>query len=185
MTDYFALLQQPRQPWLDLDELKNRYQALALAEHPDQKSPGAAGIDFAEVNEAYRCLRDPKLRLQHFLLLEGNSPGAGETIPPDLFDLFSQISEFIQKADGFLARWRGTANALGKSLLQSELLSLQHDCQMLIAKLRQLYDEAVAATESANDWKIENLKRLYLRLTYLGRWLQQVEERNFALAASQ
>jgi curved DNA-binding protein CbpA len=186
MTDYFALLQQPRRPWLDLDELKERYQALALAEHPDQKTPGRGGIDFAEVNEAYRCLRDPRLRLQHFLVLEGNLPDAGETIPPDLFDLFSQISAFIPKADGFLGKWRTTSNSLGKSLLESERMSVQAESQTLVQKLRELYEQAVAAMESPNELKTEtgNLKRLYLRLTYLGRWLQQVEERSFALASS-
>ena len=185
MTDYFALLQQPRQPWLDLDELKKRYQALALSEHPDQKQVDAAGVDFATVNEAYRCLRDPKLRLQHLLLLEGNPPGAGDTIPPDLFDLFSQVSQFIEKADAFLVRWRACTNSLGRSLLQSEFMILQQQGQTTGDKLRQLYREAIAATESTNDWKnqMEKLKTLYLRFAYLSRWLQQVEERQFQLAA--
>jgi len=186
MIDYFALLEQPRQPWLDLDHLKRRYQTFALAEHPDQNHSTDATADFATLNEAYRCLRDPKLRLQHLLALEGDLPGQGEIIPPDLFDFFSQVSHFIEKADGLLARRRARQNALGRSLLHSELLITQHDGAKLLEKLRQFYAEALATMRGTNDqWKveIENLKTLYLRFAYLGRWIQQVEERNFALAS--
>lgn len=186
MTDYFALLEQPRQPWLDLDELKRRYQTFALTEHPDQKHSTDATADFATLNEAYRCLRDPKLRLQHLLALEGNPPGRDEIIPPDLFDFFSEVSHFIEKADGLLARRRAQQNALSRSLLHSEFLIIQHDATKILEKLRHFYAEALGTMRAANDrWKveIESLKTLYLRLAYLGRWIQQVEERNFALAS--
>jgi hypothetical protein len=40
MTDYFALLQQPRQPWLEPEQLKQKYQQLTLASHrPDKIEP--------------------------------------------------------------------------------------------------------------------------------------------------
>ena len=35
MIDYFALLDQPRVPWLDLNELKNAYYQKTLQAHPD------------------------------------------------------------------------------------------------------------------------------------------------------
>jgi len=186
MIDYFALLEQPRQPWLDLDELKKRYQTLALEGHPDQKASSKASVDFATVNEAYRCLREPKLRLQHLLVLEGEPPSPGEMIPPELFDFFPRVSQFVEKADGFLARRNAQQNTLGRSLLQSELLSIQQDGAKILEKLRQFYDEAMSATRAANEhWKddIETVKTLSLRFAYLTRWIQQVEERNFALAS--
>jgi len=49
MTDYFALLEQPRAPWLDPAELKEVFHRKTLEQHPDA---GAAGPenDFAKLN---------------------------------------------------------------------------------------------------------------------------------------
>ncbi|HEY2124617.1 MAG TPA: DnaJ domain-containing protein, partial [Chthoniobacterales bacterium] len=96
-TDYFAIFGEERRPWLDADELKERYHALTLAEHPDQNR---ASLDFAAVNEAYRVLGDPKLRLQHLLKLAGYNAPANSSVPPDLLDLFSRIGNFFQATDG-------------------------------------------------------------------------------------
>ena len=96
MTDSFALLQQPRQPWLYPDLLKQRYQERTLTDHPDVRGADAPSVDFAVINEAYRTLTDPKLRLQHLLRLEGQEPDNSAPIPADLLDLFSRIGNFVQ-----------------------------------------------------------------------------------------
>ena len=36
MPDYFALLNEPRRPWLDADLLKQKFLALASDLHPDR-----------------------------------------------------------------------------------------------------------------------------------------------------
>ena len=75
MTDYFALFQEPRRPWLEPEALKATFLALAAAAHPD-KQPAAdpaeklkASRRYAELNAAYHCLTEPKLRLLHLLEL--------------------------------------------------------------------------------------------------------------------
>ncbi|MBV9009688.1 MAG: DnaJ domain-containing protein [Verrucomicrobia bacterium] len=94
MTDYFALLDQPRRPWLDQEQLEAKYHELARDTHPDA-TPSSSG--FAEVAAAYRTLRDPKLRLQHLLTLEGKVPAsASSDIPPDLVELFMEIVPAIK-----------------------------------------------------------------------------------------
>src|SRR5260370_36162164 len=76
MTDYFALLGEPRRPWLEPDSLKARFLALSAEAHPDrlhnapEAQKQAANQQYAELNSAYRCLREPKERLQHLLELE-------------------------------------------------------------------------------------------------------------------
>ena len=90
MIDYFALLQQPRKPWLDPEELKQRYQQLTLVSHPDRSGDRRTAPTFAAVNEAYQVLTNPKLRLQHLLSLEGHIPIADESAPGDLMELFCQ-----------------------------------------------------------------------------------------------
>ena len=66
MTDYFALFGEARRPWLDPAELKEKYFAFSRTAAPS-----------AELNEAFRVLSDPKLRLQHLLTLEGVELNAG------------------------------------------------------------------------------------------------------------
>ena len=53
MTDYFALLGQPRAPWLDPAALKEAYHRQTLQSHPDTATPGRES-DFAGLNEAYQ-----------------------------------------------------------------------------------------------------------------------------------
>jgi curved DNA-binding protein CbpA len=47
MIDYFALLGQPRQPWLEGEELKKRYQTLIKTAHPDQAANNPSDQAFA------------------------------------------------------------------------------------------------------------------------------------------
>jgi curved DNA-binding protein CbpA len=185
MTDYFVLLQQPRQPWLDSDQLKQRYQQLTLTEHPDQKSGRGSSVDFAVVNEAYRVLADPKLRLQHFLQLSGTDPSADQAIPQELLDLFTRIGSFVQKTDDLLQRANATQNALARSLIRREAAAQQKEAEALLEKTRRLYDQALAETRSLNEtWSEvpEQLVRLFHRFAYLTRWIQQLEERQFQLS---
>ena len=69
MTDYFALFDEPRRPWLDTDSLKAKFLALSAQAHPDRVH-GAAETDklaanhrYTELNAAYNCLREPRDRL--------------------------------------------------------------------------------------------------------------------------
>ena len=73
MNDCFALLNEPRRPWLDTESLKTKFFSLSAAFHPDrvhggtQAEKSAAQQRYAELNAAYNRLRDPKERLLHFL----------------------------------------------------------------------------------------------------------------------
>ena len=60
MTDYFALLNEPRRPWLDPDSLKKKFLALAAGIHPDrihnadELEKAEANRRYAELNAAYQ-----------------------------------------------------------------------------------------------------------------------------------
>ena len=70
MTDCFALLDEPRRPWLDPDLLKRKFVALSATEHPDRAHSGTAQEKqvaqehFAELTVAYNRLKEPKERLK-------------------------------------------------------------------------------------------------------------------------
>ena len=86
MTDYFALLGEARRAWLEPEKLKEKYFALnrtAAAE--------------AELNEAFRVLSDPKLRLHHLLTLEGCELIAGRPVPPAVAELFWKTGTLLRE----------------------------------------------------------------------------------------
>jgi curved DNA-binding protein CbpA len=187
MTDYFALLQQPRQPWLDSEELKKRYQQLTLAQHPDRKGADESSADFARVNEAYRVLADPKLRLQHLLQLSGMDPNADQAIPQELLDLFTGIGSFVQKTDELLQRVNAMQNALTRSLIRPEIAAQQKEAEALLEQTRRLYDEAMEEIRALNEtWTQlpQQLVQLSRRFAYLTRWMHQLEERQFRLTSA-
>ncbi|MFL6542144.1 MAG: hypothetical protein ACJ8I9_03160 [Chthoniobacterales bacterium] len=91
MTDYFAVLDQPRSAWLDVAALKEKFHERARTEHPD-----AGGANFEELNIAYRTLADPKSRLAYLLELTGAKPAAVTEPPADLVDLFFETGNALK-----------------------------------------------------------------------------------------
>ncbi len=188
MTDYFAALQQPRRGWLDPEELKQKYQELTLAAHPD-RGPTGPSLDFAEINEAYRVLSDPKRRLQHLLNLEGHDPSVQQAIPQELVEGFGKIGTFVQEIDRLLEKLRSADSALVKSLLQSDILNAQQRASELSDQLQNLYTNALDELKRLDAlWDerprelIEDFAKLYHRFAYLGRWRDQIRERQFQLS---
>jgi curved DNA-binding protein CbpA len=188
MTDYFALLDQPRRPWLDSEKVKEKYHQLARTTHPDQKSNGNEG-EFAALNEAYRVLLDPKLRLRHLLQLEDAPPAASTAnVPAELGDLFLEIGPALQRTGGLFEN--ASENALTKSLKAKSVFHEQKRLTDLAVRLRQLHDEALQELQelderwaNRNDASLAQLERLYERLAFLGRWTDLIEERRLQLSS--
>src|SRR5271163_2777314 len=108
--DNFALLGQPRQPWLDPSALKAAFLEHSARLHPDRvqaESTGektAATGRFSELNAAYNCLREPKERLLHLLELESGAPPANvQSVPEGTMDLFMETGQLCRQTDQFLA----------------------------------------------------------------------------------
>src|SRR5213593_156293 len=119
MTDYFALLAEPRRPWFDPCSLKQKFLTLSAQVHPDRvhnasdAAKHSAQDRYTELNAAYNCLRDPKERLLHLLELErGEKPKQIENIPPDLMNVFLDISQLCREADAFLTEKAGVTSPL-------------------------------------------------------------------------
>ena len=110
VPDNFALLNEPRRPWLDPGALKQKFRALASDAHPDrvpnanESEKAAVTRRYAELNAAFNCLAEPKSRLLHLLELElGAKPKDIERIPAGLADLFAAVANLCREADVFLA----------------------------------------------------------------------------------
>ena len=192
MTDCFALLEQARRPWLDSDLLKKKFFELSARFHPDrvhnasESEKAAAHQRYTEINGAYNCLRNPKDRLRHLLELErGSRPADLQQIPPELMNLFMEVSRACRDADAFLVE---------KGKVSSPLLKVQmfERSQSWVEKLtvvqRTLNDwhEVLVADLKANDaqWSsppdrarvLERLDSLYRLFSYCNRWSAQVQE---------
>jgi curved DNA-binding protein CbpA len=194
MTDYFALLNQPRAPWLDPDLLKDAYHKQTLQTHPDSQTNRAnsdpTDASFVRLNEAYQVLQDPKRRLHHLLSLEGRAPSsADQTVPKQLHDLFPAVGALTQRANLLLEKIQGTSNALSRSLLKPQLLEVQKETKEVRSHIQDLSDASLAELREINAaWaknpaqQIEGLSNLYFAFAYLTRWSSQLDELAFQLS---
>jgi hypothetical protein len=205
--DYFALLGQPRQPWLDPASLKAVFLDQSTRLHPDRvqavdpEGKAAATGRFAELNAAYNCLREPKERLLHLLELETGAPPANvQSVPAGTVDLFMETGQVCRQTDEFLA---GKARA-ASPLLQAQLfeqalewtarlqalqerIQLQRD--LLLAELPEMNAawsaaRPVPSPARAAALPLGRLEEMARTLGYIARCSGQVQERLSELAIS-
>ncbi len=189
MTDFFALLDQPRQPWLDPGELKQKYHQLTRAAHPDVRS-SEPRIEFERINQAYRVLLDPKQRIHHLLALEGSTPTTAEhAVPAGVEELFLKTGKLAQDSKRALEELGSATGSLSKSLLQSNLLNLCSRTRELLAQLSHVHEKCLVELQKLNElWKenrpqaVTRLQLLYDQIAYLTRWRAQLEEIQFQLS---
>ncbi len=205
MTDAFAILSEPRRPWLDADVLKARYLPLATAVHPDrvhgasESEKVAAAERYAALDSAFNILREPRERLLHLLELEaGAKPGDIQRIPPGTMDLFVEVGQTCRDADAFLAKKSTATSPMLKLRLMQEglewadtLQGLQNRVNArrdeLTAELRAMnaaWDAAppVGSLDRASALPLERLEQIYRAMSYVARWTEQLSERVVQLA---
>ena len=195
MTDNFALLNEPRRPWLDVDLLKQKFLALAAEAHPDrvhnasESEKAVVTQRYAQLNAAYNCLAEPKLRLLHLLELElGAKPKDIQQIPTALADLFAEVANSCRNADGFLVE----KNKATSPLVQVQLFERGQDwvekLNGLQRKLNELREQVTDKLESLDALWISadaiarreilpKLEELYRLFGYFNRWNNQIQER--------
>jgi len=196
VTDYFALLDEPRRPWLEPEALKSKFLTLAAAAHPDKQNCAsepekrAASRRYAELNAAYHCLTEPKLRLLHLLEIElGAKPSDVQQIPSALADLFAEVAATCRNADAFLSE----KNKVISPLLQVQLFERAQEwierLRALQAKLTGLHGKLIEELKSLDAlWLSKSrtddqttllnpLEELYRLFGYFNRWNGQIQER--------
>jgi curved DNA-binding protein CbpA len=177
MPDAFAVLDLPRGPWLDAELLKTEFHRRSAAEHPDV---GGESSRFADLNAAYRTLRNPVARLHHLLELE--NPGAlkhAPQVPPSLVDEFMRIAAIRQTAEATLARWRAAKSSLARATVAGELAQSRQNLEAAISRVSAVNDRALAQMNDLYaSWRehLDTLAALYAELSYLQKWMQQLRE---------
>ena len=205
MTDAFAILSEPRRPWLDAEALKARFLPLATAVHPDrvhgasEAEKAAASERYAALNSAFNILREPRERLLHLLELEaGAKPGDIQRIPPGTMDLFVEVGQTCRDADAFLAKKSTATSPMLKLRLMQEGLEWADTLQGLQNRVNARRDELTAELRAMNAaWDVappvgsldrasalplERLEQIYRAMSYVARWTEQLSERVVQLA---
>ena len=200
MTDFFALLGQPRQPWLDEDALKAVFHEQSSTLHPDRfhgaddAARELAGRNYSELNSAYQCLREPKDRLAHLLELEsGRKPGGIQSVPAEAMKLFAQVGQLCRETDAFLAERAQATSPMLKvrqfergldwtDRIQALLKMLNEQREALHAKLRSMNELWAVADAGSIAASLPALEDIHARLSYLNRWMAQLQERFTQLA---
>ena len=194
MTDFFALLNEPRRPWLEPKAIKSKFLLQAAGTHPDKQNCAseseklAANRRYAELNAAYHCLAEPKLRLRHLLELElGEKPRDVQQIPSALADLFAEVAGTCGNADAFLAeKTKATSPLLQVQLFEQaqvwveRLRNLQTKLGGLHGKLmEELKSLDVLWTSHSGERTdlLNRLEELYRLFGYFNRWNGQIQER--------
>jgi len=202
MTDFFALLDEPRRPWLEPDLLKAKFLARSAQVHPDrihgagETEKAAASRQYAELNTAYNCLRDPKERLGHLLQLElGVRPKDLQQMPDELAETFLEVAQLCRQADAFLAeKARVTSSLLQVQLfergqewaekLTGLQLTLVNRREVLTGQVKNLDAQWETARAGGAPYRqaLGQLEELYRLLSFFTRWIAQLQERLFRLA---
>ena len=195
MIDNFDLLNEPRRPWLDADLLKQKFLTLSASLHPDrihsasESDKSEATKKFTELNAAYNCLAEPKLRLLHLLELElGAKPKDIQTIPAALADLFAEVVNNCRNVDGFLAEKNKATSPLVQVMLfergqdwVEKLNGLQRNLnklrEELDAELKSLDAQWISTDAPSRREIMPKLEELYRLFGYFNRWNSQIQER--------
>jgi DnaJ-domain-containing protein 1 len=192
--DHFALLREPRRPWIDPDLLKDNFLRRAAQVHPDKIRESDAGDKAAELNAAYRCLLEPKERLRHLLELElGALPKDVQSIPPGTMDLLVEIGQICREADLFLAARCKTTSPLLKAQMFETGMGWTDKLNQLRQRIDLRREELLAELKNMNAaWNdapppgaagraaalpLERLEQLYRIFSYIARWTEQIQER--------
>jgi curved DNA-binding protein CbpA len=182
MPDHFAILTQPRRPWLDDEPLKEAFHRATAQQHPD--AAGGSGENASALNAAYAVLRNPAARLRHLLDLEwpGAAP-AQSAIVPALADLFGKIAELRQAGAALAKKASAAQTPIARALLAGDQAAHRRALEGTLAELAAAetaaYDDlrGIDAQWAARDAKTRHqLAGLQQRFAFLAKWQAQLRE---------
>ncbi len=195
MSDFFELLDLPRQPWLDAAEVKSRFAQLAAPIHPDRVHESDAATrktatdDYAELNTACQTLSDTRLRLKHLIELEtGESPSDIGQVPGHISDLFFEAGQVFLKA-GHVIKARDDKAApmvragwMSRAMDQVDALrQLQTRLEDHLEKLDDRCRRLGGSWPAGGPKSLNELAHLFRDYSYLNKWLGQAREKQLQL----
>ena len=192
-TDYFTLFSLPQHLHLDLAALEKTFYAQSRKLHPDRfasQPPAAQQAALAassQLNDAYRTLRDPILRTEYLLSLQGiqleeqsraatdaakaTGTQKKQVAPPDLLEEAFELNmalEELKMGDDPDAREQLEA-------ARTKFTALLTETHQQLEALWTQWDAAVdAANPTAKDAAVQAMVSLLSRRTYIRNLVRDV-----------
>ena len=185
--DYFAVFGLARRMSLDLADLEKRFHSLSRKRHPDnfyrasQEEQELSLEQSARLNDAYRTLRDPAVRAEYLLSLEGQQvEKKGSAVPPELLEEVFELREW-------LAELRATASAKEQNAHRAEVqqqltrakANLEQRLESFLAELQTLFsrwDQTLAAgcSQAERAAIIESMGKVLASRKYLQKLVEEI-----------
>jgi molecular chaperone HscB len=171
MDDYYAVFGLPRKLALNEEDLRRRFYELSRQHHPDfhqTKTAAERAVALgasAEVNRAYRALRDPLARVEYVIALEEGGDGrVAPAAPAELLAEMLEVQEALEEAKA-----AGLDEGARQRLREDRGRLLARDAAERAAILNRMPDWDAAADRGADrrelrEWFKQRLAtRAYLR----------------------
>ena len=187
MPDHFAILGQPRRPWLDEAALKDAFHQATARQHPDVA--GGSGEEASALNAAYAVLRDPAARLRHLLELEWpDAAPVSAAVAPELADAFGKIAALRQAGSALQKKAAAAQSPLARALLAGEQAEQRRALESALAALAADESSALEVLRGLDvEWSERDetmrtrLAAAQQRLAFLAKWQAQLREDLFRL----
>ncbi|MCL6566552.1 MAG: Fe-S protein assembly co-chaperone HscB [Acidobacteriia bacterium] len=184
--DYFTFFGLPRRLGLDAHALEAIYHELSWRLHPDrfaQASEAERRLSLdraAQLNDAFRTLRDPVRRVEYLLWLSGRRR-EGETrqqAPPELLEEVFELNEVLEE----LRQARRNGGDGTAASLRRQLEAEQQKLETMLAAVDKELAEAAAAWDRALDSGaaveplFDRLNQILNRRSYIRNLVENVRQ---------
>lgn len=175
-ADYFAIFGLPRKLWIEMSALEQKFLQMSWKLHPDNfvnASEPERELSLkrsSELNDAYRTLRDPVVRVEYLLEIEG-ARKEGEhkqQAPPELLEEVFELNESLdelretRQAGGNLAALKARLEAADKNF-QEKLGEVDAQLQAVAHE----WDAALEADTAERKKVTARLNELLNRRSYI------------------
>lgn len=184
-VDYFALFEMPRQLWIEMNGLEQKFLQLSWKLHPDNfvnASETERELSLkhsSELNDAYRTLRDPVGRVEYLLGIEGARKEGQhkQQAPPELLEEVFELNESLDELRE--AKASGGDLAALKSRLESAEKTFQKNLNEVDTQLQAAareWDAALQADSAARKKIMARLNDLLNRRSYIRNLVASVQK---------
>lgn len=174
--DYFALFEMPRNLWIEMSSLEQKFLQLSWKLHPDnfvnatEKERELSLKRSSELNDAYRTLRDPISRVEYLLAIEGERKEGEkkQQAPPELLEEVFELNESLDELRE--AKASGEDLAELKARLETAEKSFQeklHEVDGELQAAAREWDEALQGDKTARHKIMAKLNELLNRRSYI------------------
>jgi molecular chaperone HscB len=184
-VDYFAIFGLPRKLWIEMSALEQKFLQMSWKLHPDnfvnapEPEREVSLKRSSELNDAYRTLRDPVVRVEYLLEIEGARKEGQhkQQAPPELLEEVFELNESLDElreakaSGGDLGTLKVRLEAAEKNF-QEKLGEL--DTQLQSAALE--WDAALLGEAATRKQIKERLNELLNRRSYIRNLVTNVQK---------